>query len=98
MSPAVLKVPVVEPPELPKTTVAPPTVIKLEAASRAVNVSVALLPDTTVALETARVDVAAEMAPGLTVMDGIVVLTLVPLIVAVMVVAVPARAPVKVAV
>lgn len=90
-------VPVEVPPLRLNTTVAPPVVRLFPAASRACKVRVTVLPDCTVAEETETMDVAELIAPGVTVMVGMVVVTGVPPMVAAMVVAVPATRPVKVA-
>lgn len=91
------KVPVEVPPLRPKTTVDPPELKEFPAASRAVNVTEMLLPEATVAFETAKVELAGEIIPGVTVTVGFPVVTDEPPIVAVMSVAVPARTPVKTA-
>lgn len=91
-------VPVLVPPLFVKTTVEPPVVKLFPAASFALNVRVTALPDVTVAEETDKVEVTAEMAPGLTVTVGSAVLTKVPPMVARMLVAVPLTTPVKLAV
>ena len=93
-----LIVPVELPPERLNTTVAPPTVIELPAASLACKVSVEVPPELIVALPTNICEVAELGPPGVTVTLGAAVVTLVPPILAVIVVAEPATAPVKVAV
>ena len=68
------------------------------ARSLACIVSVVALPDVTVALSTVTREVLTEIAPGVTVMVGSVVLMGLPPIVAPMLLAVPAVTPVNVAV
>jgi hypothetical protein len=92
------KLPVEVPPELENKTEAPPLMRLFPAASLPVSVTVALEPELTVELVTAIVDVDAEMAPGVTVMVGNTDVTVFPSIVALIVVAVPERIPVKLAV
>lgn len=75
--------------------VAPPVVRELPAASLPVSVRVTLLPLETEPDDTETTDVDAEIAPGVTVTVGIAVVTFAPPIVAWIVVAVPARRPVK---
>jgi len=91
-------VPVLVPPVAVNTTVAPPVDRLFPAASFACSVTVSALPDATVALATLTIDPAAEIAPTVTWTVGKVVVTAVPPTVAPIVVAVPATAPVKVAV
>src|SRR5437016_1419500 len=81
-----------------KTTVDPPVVRLFPAASLACSVSVAAAPETTVALDTVTTDVAGDTTPGVTAIVGSVEVTGLPPIVAPMVVALPATAPVNVAV
>jgi hypothetical protein len=83
---------------LENTTVAPPEVRSVPAASLACRVSVTCAPETTVGLDTLTRDVAVDAAPGVTVMVGRVEVTGAALIVAPMVVAVPANTLVNVAV
>lgn len=71
---------------------------ELPAPSFAVRVSVTLLPELTVADETLSTEVHELIVPGVTVTVGIVVVTATPPIVALRVVAVPAKIPVRVAV
>lgn len=99
------KVPVLVPvPASEKTTVAPPVVRLVPAASLACSETVAPRPLAMVALLTVTTDVATETGPGalgggaVTVIEGSVVVTAVPLIVAAIVRAVPAVPPVNVAV
>lgn len=80
------------------TTVSPPPVSALLAASRAVSVSVAVVPDTTFADETVTVDRASVAAPGVTVIVGGVDVTAPALTVAPMLRAEPAVLAVNVAV
>ena len=91
-------VPVLDPPEAVKTTVEPPVVRLFPAASLACKVSVSLLPEATVGLDTLTVEVVTETGPGVTATVGSVEVTGEPPIVAPIVVAVPASTPVKVAV
>jgi hypothetical protein len=93
-------VPVLVPPDAKKTTVAPPAVRLFPAASFPCSVSVLVLPDATVPLDTLTTDpvAAVEIAPGVTVTVGSVDVTAAALMVAWIVVAVPARTPVKIAV
>jgi len=92
---APLEVPV---PPRPKRTVKPPVVRLLPAASLAVRVTVAVVPEAMLAGATETSDCERLAAPGVTVMVGNVEVTALPPIVAVMVVALPAVVPVKVAV
>lgn len=98
MSVVPLTVPVLVPPERENRTVEPPVLKLFPAASFAVKVRLTLEPEATVDAETEIKDVTVEILPGLTVIVGSVVLTAVPLTVAPMVVAVPARTPVNTAV
>jgi hypothetical protein len=91
-------VPVLVPPAAVNTTVEPPLVRLLPAGSLACSVSVTALPEATDPLETLTTDWAVEIAPTVTVTVGSDVVTATPPIVAPMVVAVPATAPVNVAV
>lgn len=91
-------VPVLVPPVRENTTVDPPVVRLFPAASLACKVRVTLDPEATVALETEIKEVAVAMVPGVTVTVGKVVVTAVPPTVAVIVVPVPTRTPVKTAV
>jgi hypothetical protein len=93
-------VPVLVPPEAENTTVDPPVLRLLPAASLACSVSVTALPDATVPLDTLTTDpvAAVEIAPGVTVTVGSVVVTATPPIVAPIVLALPAKTPVKIAV
>ena len=77
---------------------APPVVKLFPAASFACSVTVVDEPVTTEANDTPTVDVATEIAPGVTVTVGIAVVTATPPIVALIVVAVPDVTPVNVAV
>jgi len=87
------------PPVTVNATVDPPVGNALPAASRACSVSVAVPPDTTVPVDTETCDVAVEMVPGVTVTVGSGAdATGAALIVAPIVVAVPAITPVNVAV
>ena len=65
-----------------KSTVRPPVVSRLAAASRAVSVSVTAPPDATDAADTVTADCASESAPGVTVIVGLADVTAMPLIVA----------------
>jgi hypothetical protein len=91
-------VPVLVPPEAVNTTVDPPVLRLLPAASFACSVSVTALPDATVPLDTLTTDpvAAVEIAPTVTWTVGSVLVTATPPIVAPMVFAVPAVNPVKV--
>lgn len=95
-----LKLPVETPPPVVRvnTTVSPPVGIKLLFASLAVRVTVTFDPEATVADDTVIKDVAGEIAPGSTSIVGEAVATNDPLIVARIVVGLPAVNPVKVAV
>jgi hypothetical protein len=73
----------------------PPEVTLFPAASFPCKVMATLDPEVTVLLAIARVDVAGEIAPGVTVTVGAVVRTELPPIVLLTVVAVPAVTPVK---
>ena len=91
-------VPVLVPPELLNTTVEPPVVRAFPAASRAVSVAVIEEPDATVAAESVIEEFASEIAPGVTVTVGRVLVIALPPMMAPIDVAVPATAPVNVAV
>src|ERR1041384_2573245 len=91
-------VPGLEAPLVLTTTAAPPVVRLLPAASLACRVSVTVPPDMIVPLDTDTTEVVAEAAPAVTVICGRTVLTGVALIVAPIVVGVPDRIPVNVAV
>ena len=91
-------VPTLVPPESENTTVAPPVVSLFPAASLAWSVSVALAPEATNPLVTVSTEAPGEGGPGTTAICGSAVVTVLPLIVAPMVVAVPASTPMKVAV
>src|SRR5213076_2216596 len=92
-------VPVLVPPENPNATVSPPVVSELPAASFASRRSVTAEPEATVPLDAVITDVAGEIAPGDTAIVGNgVAVTGAPLIVAPIVVAVPATTPVNTAV
>ena len=75
--------------------VSPPVVMVLPAASRAFMVSVTTFADETVPEDTLTKDVDVLIAPSVTATPGIVEVTFEPPTVAVIVVAVPLRAPVK---
>lgn len=91
------KLPVDVPPDLANATVAPPEVKLFPAASRLVRVTVIPAPETTDADETEITDVAELASPGDTVTVGIADKTVLPPIVALSVVGVPAKTPVKTA-
>ena len=91
------KVPVDVPPDLPNVIVKPER-IKLDAASRAVSVATMALPEATVPALTARVELASEGTPGVTVTFCVPLLRSLPPMRPVRVVAVPETAPVKFAV
>lgn len=91
-------VPVLVPPVREKATVDPPALKLFPAASLAVSVRLILDPEATVLLDTEITEVTVEIVPGVTVIVGSVVVTGAPLIVAPMVVAVPAKTPVNTAV
>ena len=95
MSIAELIFPVEVPPLDENTTATPPVEFALPAASRVVRVNVIFCPDATVAAETEIVEVAAEGAPGTTVIVGSVVVIGVAAIAADMIVALPDTAPVN---
>lgn len=90
--------PVLTPPVWLNTTASPPVVRVLPAPSLAVKVSVTLLPEATELDERVIVDWATEIVPGVTLAVGFVVVIGAPPMVAPMLVAVPARTPVSVAV
>ena len=85
------------PPDWVKTIVAPPAVMALPAASLPRKRTNTELPDATEEFATSTVERSALMAPGVTVMLGNIVVTGVPLIVAVILVAEPRRTPVNTA-
>ena len=89
-------VPVLVPPEAENTTVAPPPLRLLPAASFAWRVRVTAAPDATVPLDADTTDVVAEIAPAVTVIVAVDVAD-VPFTVAPIVVAVPASTGVKIA-
>lgn len=89
--------PVAVPPEREKTTVKPPVVNWLLFASCVVRVKVEVVPDATVPLETASVEVSKDTAPGITIKVGKAEVNKVPPTVARIVVAVPATKPLNVA-
>ena len=90
--------PVLEPPVLEKTTVRPPDVMRLLAASLAVRVTVTDEPEATEAADAVIREFARDNDPGMTTTVGSVVVKELPLILAVKVVAEPETTPVKVAV
>ena len=90
--------PVEVPPVRENTTVSPPTVRLLLAASRKVRVRVTELPLATLPAETETREFTTEGEPGFTVTVGKVDVTLDPEMVAPIDVGVPAVTPVKVAV
>lgn len=91
-------VPVLVPPDPAKTTVSPPAVNGLLFASLVKRVRVTLDPEATDEREAVSTDWETDAAPGLTVTVGRVLVTALPPIVELIVVAVPATTPVKVAV
>mgnify|MGYP000639109982 CR=1 FL=1 len=93
-----LNVPVEVPPLAVIKTVPPPLEREFPAASFPVRVTVTLLPEFTVAEETVKIEVLELITPGVTVIVGIAVVTDEPSMIAPSVVAVPAKAPVNVAV
>ena len=92
------KLPVLVPPDLLNNTVSPPAVRLFPLPSFARRVTVTADPDATLEDETVTVEVFTEAVPGVTVTVGRVVVTEVPPMVALRVVAVPETTPVKVAV
>lgn len=98
MSVVALIVPVEVPPEFEKTIVAPPLVTVLPAASLPVSVTTTPEPLATVLLATDTTELVAEIIPGKTDTVGKLVATGVPLTFALILVAVPAKTPVKLAV
>jgi hypothetical protein len=90
--------PVEVPPVAENATLEPPVVSKFPAASRLVRVRVTEFPEFTVAALRETVEVTSEIGPGRTCTVGDAVVTKEPPMVAWIVVAVPARTPVKVAV
>jgi hypothetical protein len=95
LSVVALIVPVLVPPEAVNTTVSPPVVRLFPAASFACSVSVTALPAATAPADTLTTDWLVELALGITVTVGMVLVTATPPIVAPMVVALPATIPVK---
>jgi hypothetical protein len=93
-----LIVPVLVPPEAVNATVRPPPGRLFPAASFVCSVSVTALPDATVPADTLTTDWLVELALGITVTVGSVLVTATPPIVAPIVRAVPAAIPVKLAV
>ena len=91
-------VPSLVPDPFVNVTVEPPAMSELPAASFVVSVRVTAPPTTTFAFETETTDVATDAAPGVTVNVGCVVVTAFPFSVAETARAVPAIAPVSVAV
>jgi hypothetical protein len=91
------KVPLLVPPLMVKTIVRPPVVRRFPAASLAVSVAVEADPAWILAADKVTVDCARLIAPGVTVIVGIVEVTVEPLMVALTVVAVPAIKPWKLA-
>lgn len=89
--------PVEVPPVNEKTTVCPPVVTAFPPASKVVNVRVTLPPDNTDEEDTVRIEVAVEGGPGTTVIVGLAVVTVTPLIVASISVGVPELMPVNTA-
>ena len=89
--------PVVVPPDWVNTTVDPLVVRLLPAASFACSVSVTTFPDATLPAETVTSDCKVEMGPGVTVIVGSVDVTVMPPIVAPIVVALPLTTPLNVA-
>ena len=79
------------------STNAPPVASAFPAASRAASVSIAVLPDASVAAETVTSDCATEAAPGMTWTVGVADVTGTPLIVAPIARGVPAVVPTYVA-
>jgi hypothetical protein len=67
--------PVEVPPICEKTTARPPVLNWFPAASFAVRVRLTVAPDATVPLDTEMIEFAKEIAPGVTVMVGIVLVT-----------------------
>src|ERR1051325_115406 len=90
-------VPVLAPPEKPNATASPPVATLFPAASLPRSFSVTLAPDATVSFEIVMTDPAGEIAPGETAIVGNGLVTADPLIVAPIVVAVPASRPVDTA-
>lgn len=90
--------PVEVPPAWEKTTTDPPVERMLLFESRPCKVKVMLDPELTVVDETLNSELAIEIVPGVTVTLGNADVIFTPPIVPLMVVAVPARTPVKVAV
>ena len=90
--------PVEVPPALANTIAEPPLVSAFPAASFAVRVNVTAEPLETVGFDTVSIEVAGEIAPGITVTVGAVEVMLEPPTLALIVVAVPDVTPVKFAV
>jgi hypothetical protein len=90
--------PVLVPPERVKRTVESPVVFRFPFASFAVSVRVTIDPDATVPEEIEIRDWDAEIGPAVTVTVGNVLVTALPPMLALMLVAVPEVVPVKVAV
>lgn len=90
-------VPVAVPPLRLKTTVLPPVVRLLLNPSRACKVRVLVVPEAMLALLTVITELAALITPGVTVKVGSVLVTAEPPMVAPIVEAEPAVAPVRLA-
>ena len=67
--------PVLVPPDAVKPTVSPPVVSLFPAASLACSVSVAVIPDTTLAADVVTTDVVLDAGPGVTAIVGRVEVT-----------------------
>ena len=91
-------VPLLVPPVLENKIAEPPVVSVFPLASLAVNVSATVFPEVTVLLDTEITDCARDIAPGLTVIVGEILVTALPPIVAVIDVADPEFVAVKIAV
>src|SRR5438045_9766389 len=91
-------VPVLVPPELEKTTIAPPVVTVFPAESLPRRCRVTTAPDVTVPFEIVTGDADGEIAPGQTESVGAVLVTGAPLILAPIAFALPARTPLNAAV
>jgi hypothetical protein len=87
--------PVDVPPVRENTTLLPPVVNVFPAVSWAVRVNAVVVPEAKVVVPTAMVELASDIGPGTTVRLAVPVILL-PEIVALIVVAVPERIPVKV--
>ena len=99
MSFAELRVPVLVPPLVPKTTLKPPEVCTFPAASFAVSVTVLVPPEKTLFGETVTSELERETGPGVTVMVvGAGVLVTAPVLIVAPSETFPARIPVKFAV